>query len=347
MSIPPRKPPRASGGPAGVIRPDSWNAILDWMVWAESQIRQVQPQPSTDIGISRGQGGFVSYLKRRGGGSGGGGQRPPFACLGTVKDSSGGYTVTLQPGHLVERVPAVSDGGNAVIVHVPEIDGAAMTDKPAPPLEVTEDQVVYLKYLTDAKGTILTGEDPPQIVADEEGLQSTHHIPPTPDDDEGTEGEYYIPLFQFTLQPVSEEAGAEDRPVILPLVQSDVEHVPFLWSARDAEGDGASISPRYQPEDALWEFPKLAGKGEIKTEREGGTIEVTLDVTSTAHIRFFEVVIAVENATLGTVTVTQLSSSPYLELWIWKGLVYLSQPEDFIEEENPRDIFSAVPNVVP
>jgi hypothetical protein len=262
------------------------------------------------------------------------GTPPPF--YPKVKGSQAdGWKITFKSGRLVTYNPSTDT--EAIKTIIPKIGGVDMDAATPPSLSIESGQWAYLFFQTDSKG-IINEDEPPSIIADDPDKPSTHHIPPSPDDDMGVDGAYYIPLAKFEID--------DDSPKVTPLIQSDFIHTPYLWSGRDAEGDGESISPRYKPDEVVWEFPKVAGKKEIKVTREEGSVEISLDVTSSAHIRYFEVYISLNNQSSGGIRIER-APSPYLELWIWKGLVYLSQPEDFVDSDNPRDIYSAVPNEIP
>jgi hypothetical protein len=260
----------------------------------------------------------------------------PFSVR-IVGRSEGSVSVTVKPGYIIERINKVEDGTSAIIKHLPMIDEKPLTDKPAPRLDVSVGQVIYCNFATDSKGRILTDE-PPVIIADEEDKQSTLYTPAEPDADEGSDGEYCIPLAK-----VEAGEGENAKPVIVQYQRSDIEHYPSLWTPKDGEGDGESIAPKFKPEDGVYSFPKIKGKNAIKVEKEEDSVEVSINVTNTAHIRYFSVVIAIENASTGTLTITRQSESPELELWVWNGLVYLSEPEGFPVDENPRDLFTVIP----
>jgi hypothetical protein len=259
----------------------------------------------------------------------------PFFPRLKVGDDS--LELSFNPGRLIEMNP--KEGENAVRIWLPTVEDTPMDAKPRPTISAETDQWAYLYYETDSTGAIK--EDPaPSIKVEDPNKESKHYTPAPPDEgvEDGEDGEYWVPIAKVTT--------VDDRPKVTSVVQSDVVHAPYLWAPRNGEGDGESIAPKFDGGQRGYVFPKIRGANVIKVEKEEESLVVSLDVTSSAHIRYYDVLITLDNESSGGIKVAR-SSSPNLQLWIFRGLVYLSEPEGYDGTDNPYDIYSALPNEIP
>lgn len=98
---------------------------------------------------------------------------------------------------------------NFVGIIDPQCDGNGVWTRPrltlpSPPISV----FVYCKFRTDNRGHIIpfdsSGSDLVTIVAFNEEKKSIHHLPPSPEDPDGLEGEYYILLNHICTDSANE-----------------------------------------------------------------------------------------------------------------------------------------------
>lgn len=141
------------------------------------------------------------------------GDPPPFFAR-RIDAVESGFEVTLQPGMLIERSEDVD-----TLIHVPVIGATTMTTTPPPKLTMAAGDYACLHYTTDRWGAV--GETVEVVAAS--APSSTHHVP-----HDGTEGDYYIELFQLVATDGLTRA--------VPSMQSDYQH------DRPPEGDTYKVT---------------------------------------------------------------------------------------------------------
>lgn len=192
----------------------------------------------------------------------GAGRAPQYAPQGVRKISGeGSVTWGVKPNHgvIVEMVTRGGEGQDGTLEHIPLIEPAATAEDPTPtkaPLNGTQEIViadgdfVWVEYFTTDMGDVKSEEpgegaddERPKIGYGSEVPESTHYQPPNPDESEGTEGHYYVKLFQ-----ISEDAGTGGA-TIQVFCNSDVFHYHELWTGENLGGGGRPFKKRDAVDD--------------------------------------------------------------------------------------------------
>tara|TARA_B100000003_G_scaffold207335_1_gene224705 strand:- start:1542 stop:2918 length:1377 start_codon:yes stop_codon:yes gene_type:complete len=129
----------------------------------------------------------------------------PFAPLtpySLLQDDAGQYTVKFRDGHVYQGYPSAATA--PVTEYDVYIGANHLGEDPAPSLEVSTGDYIYLRFDTDEKGKIkqlaAPGTRYAEIVALGAAQDSTYHVPPN-SSGTGTDGTYYILLGQVDAGP--------------------------------------------------------------------------------------------------------------------------------------------------
>jgi hypothetical protein len=282
MSIPQKfsKLPRATGTAAGPVRPESWNALVDYVEGLEQRLRSMLPQSSGDIVVRDTGGGYTLALKRRPSSNP---RALPFECQ--LIDREGQLYITVADGCVNERVPGGED--SATIAH--ECENIRLGKKaiaPETPETRTEfpiqpGQQVSVVVDVDPEGAIrgTSPEDPVRVVIEPVNqVNSVHYVPPIGDDTSGKFGEYHYKL--ATLEPVPD---AEDAWQLKRwLAGSHISHfreLPILANTYDTGSTGIGrIVKEYAEPTNRYLFRGISGvSGQIVITEMDDTVQIGID----------------------------------------------------------------------
>lgn len=165
-----------------------------------------------------------------------------------LKRSGSNLLVTLNPGFLHECITKGETDG--WVEHEPLVDGDPITTSPAPELAMTIGDTAYLKVQTNNRGEVKTGTDTsPRILAGSTVPDTVHYQPPSlPDEPDGTDGEYYVKLFSYTL--------SGSALVFTPFHLGSVDFYHDLWTGENV-GNGHYIYLRRHATNDTFQFRSL------------------------------------------------------------------------------------------
>jgi len=202
----------------GPITPQKWRMLGDYL-----RSTELHPGQGVRIQKSYSTGRVISAVREIPPEQS---QAPPFAVLTfrPVPDTSPAeYIVTLQEGIVLER--HTQTGVDGVQEHEVKIGEDYMSTRPRPELTIESGDTVWCNYSTDSDGLL---DDIPVIVANSDTNETQHHIPVSGATiGSGTEGDYWIKLFEFEV--------IDGKPTFTYFQQSDIEH-SRLWKGKNIGG---------------------------------------------------------------------------------------------------------------
>jgi hypothetical protein len=202
----------------GPVTPQKWKMLGDYL-----RSTQLHPGDGVRINRSHSTGSVISAVREippeRS-------QSPPFSVLTFRKEQGtdpAEYVVTLQEGIVLER--HTRSGVDGVQEHEVKIGADYMSSRPYPELTIESGDTIWCNYSTDSDGLL---DDIPVVVASSDTNETQHHIPVSgATTGSGTEGDYWIKLFEFEV--------IDGKPTFTYFQQSDIEH-SRLWKGKNIGG---------------------------------------------------------------------------------------------------------------
>lgn len=222
----------------GPITPQKWKMLGDYL-----RSTELHPGQGVRIQKSYSTGRVISAVREIPPEQS---QAPPFAVLTfrPVPDTSPAeYVVTLQEGIVLER--HTQTGVDGVEEHEVKIGADYLSTRPRPELTIKSGETTWINYTTDSDGSL---NGIPVIVSNSDTNETQHHIPVSgATTGSGTEGDYWIKLFEFDV--------IDGKPTFTYFQQSDIEH-SRLWKGKNI-GGARYIHKQFDENNGEYDFRTL------------------------------------------------------------------------------------------